>query len=169
MKTISKEKAIKNILDWSMYNTPHLKQFHTSWLEDSYEVCCDSHRVLRFYQPISEDLEIRENVVSRFYQPLVNENYVKIELPSVEVFKKEIKDRIGRAYKSKRVGYKLGEGLAVVNAKYLLDLMEFLGTNEIYYNADKPKNAPLLLKSEIGDAILLPIANCGEWEGFQTL
>lgn len=78
-----------------MYNIPQLKQFHTSWLENGYEVCCDGRRVLRFYEPISENLENRDggyyDGVSRFYKPLLSENYVKIELPSVEVFKKEIK------------------------------------------------------------------------------
>lgn len=166
---INKAKSIKTITDWSEYRKPNLKAFHTSWLENGFEVCTDGERILRYNEPISDDLEVREDtIVTKVLRDVSNEEYDCITLPDVKVLKNEIKNAIGRQYKSKRLLYRLGDNsnLAVVNVKLLIDLMEALGTDKIYYNVNKPKNTPLLLKSEVGDAILMPIYNSSDKIGF---
>lgn len=152
-------KLIERITKWNEYKNPYLEKFNTTWLENGFECACDSYRVVRLNNPIGENLEVRENEITKFFEPINEYEYVKVELPSVSVLKAHISDLIGKAYKTKRVCYRIGNDskLGVVNAKYLLDLMEILQTNEIYYNADKPKITPLYMKSEIGDALILPI------------
>ena len=53
---------------------------------------------------------------------------------------------------------------AIVNVRYLIDIMELLHTDKIYYAKKHRKNASLFLKSEIGEAILLPIMSTGNDE-----
>ena len=175
MKNTSKVKTIKDIvimksvIDNAKYHHPGNTSIHGAWMEGNYQVVTDAYRLLVNYNPITE-LETAKGVEGMFEKITHAElNCTKeIELPSVKEIKEEIKNLIGRKYRSCIVKYRICEDMFCVNAKYLLDCMEFTGATKLKYNPNRRKNDMLLMESDIGKAILLPMAdttsNIGYWK-----
>ena len=175
MKNTSKVKTIKDIIimkrviDNAKYHHPEKTSIHGAWIEGNYQVVMDGYRILVNYNPI-EELEVAKGINGMIEKITYAElNCTKeIELPSVKEIKEEIKKLIGRKYRSYVVKYRIHDDMFCVNAKYLLDCMEFTGATKLKYNPNRRKNDMLLMESDIGKAILLPIfdttSNIGYWK-----
>ncbi len=135
------------------------KTMHYAWTDkDGRQCICDGCRAFRLNEalPLEErpaDAGDPLNLDKIF--PDISTEYTAIPLPSA----KEVKAFIAleRAAKGRKeiLRWDFGKGKPVVNASYLLDLLNILpDAKEIYY---KNLVAPLYAKSERGDAILLPI------------
>ena len=154
-------KAVENILTESKKKC-RITEFHEPFIDDGgFESICDGYRVVRFYRNCLGAENIAVTKTQKFFEAFVDtdEEIIPIDLPTIEELRKEVRDNIGRATTKKKLYYRLGNDTknAVVNVRYLIDIMELLHTDKIYYAKEHRKNSSLLLKSEIGEAILLPI------------
>lgn len=152
-------KAVENILTESKKKC-RVAEFHEPFIDDcGFESICDGYRVVKFYHNCLGAENLAVTKTQKFFEAFADEEIVAIDLPTIEELRNEVKNNIGRATTKKRLYYRLGDDTknAIVNVRYLIDIMELLHTDKIYYAKEHRKNSPLLLKSEIGEAVLLPI------------
>ena len=137
---------------------------HYAWLDkDGRQCVCDSYRAFRFKEPLP--LEPRpDNAGDAIDLDKVmpdGNGYAATPLPSAKEIKAHI--AIERAkYTGKRGGFSctwdFGEGKPVVNAEYLLDLVQvFPDATEIFYGPGEKLMSPLFVRCDAGEAILLPL------------
>lgn len=155
------DKRLKKIVENAKKTSPYLETFHHSWIDgNGYEVACDAHRIVRLYKTEqTEDLKYDNTYdIEQHYKGFEELENEAIEVTIPNDLKENINNLIGKCYKTKKVKYRLGDNTDYpsVNAVYLMELSEILKTNKIYF---KKKNCPLLMKSEIGDALLLPMCD----------
>ena len=162
-------KMVKEIIKNAEYNHPATNSLHGVWFEGNYQFATDGYRAVCLYNPV--DVKERDSstltITSKFTEAEINCTE-KIELPTVKEIRKQIKDLIGRKYRSYRVFYRLADNpdLATVNAKYLVECMEAIGATELWYDPLKPKRGMLLMETEIGKVILLPVHCITEKTGY---
>lgn len=168
-KTKSRQ-MLNKIIDNAEYCYPNNGMLHGAWIEGNYQFCTDSYRAVCLYDPVN--VKMRDewhvlSIVSKFEhaEQTCSET---IKLPPASEIKKNINDLIGRKYKSFDVVYRLGNSpeLAAVNAKYLVECMECIGATSLKYNPLRPKTDMLLMETDLGKAILLPMytnGNVGYW------
>ena len=152
-------KAVENILTESKKKC-EIAEFHEPFIDDGgFESICDDYRIVRFYHNCLGAENIAVTKTQKFFEAFADEEIFPIDLPTIEELRKEVRDNIGRATTKKKLYYRLGNDTknAIVNVRYLIDIMELLHTDKIYYAKEHRKNSLLLLKSEIGEAVLLPI------------
>jgi len=140
------------------------ESLHYAWSDSQGRQCvADGYRAFRFKEPLP--LEPRpENAGEAFDLEKVmpdGKGYASTPLPSAKEIRAHIE--IERAkYTGKRGGFvalwDFGEGKPVVNAHYLLDLVQvFPDAAEIFYGVGEKLLSPLYVKCDAGDAILLPV------------
>lgn len=165
------KKMMEEIIKEAEYKYPNNEMFHGAWCEGNYQFVTDSYRAVCLYNPV--DVKERD----KQYSLSVTQKFTdaeqcctkEIELPSVKEIREQISNLIGRKYRSNRVLYRLGNdpNLASVNAKYLVELMECLGATTIKYYPRQATKGMLLMETDLGKAILLPVysqtKNVGYW------
>jgi hypothetical protein len=162
-------KLTKGIINNSKYHNPNNVSIHGAWIKGDFQYITDGYRLLVLYNPIA-DLEMSEGCKGLSDKLTYAELNCteEIELPSIKEIKEEIKNLIGRKYRSFVVKYRISEDMFCVNAKYLVDCMEILGTTKLKYNPNRKKVDMLLMESDVGKALLLPIYentnNIGYWK-----
>lgn len=172
--TTKSVKMIHEIIKNAKYVAPAQKQFHGIWVDNGYQYCTDTHRIVMLYKPVN--IEIEQVKQTDKIICFVNDKFLNaetectetIELPPVTEIREQIKELIGRKYKSNKLLYRLGEDpeLAVVNAKYLVECMELIGATELKYNPNKPKNGVSYMETELGKVLLMPIYNTDNKVGY---
>ena len=128
------------------------------WTDAEGRQCvCDAYRAIRLAQPV-EGFETVEGMdLSKVYPP--DERFeCELTLPTPGELKINKKKLSYNAY-----GYDFGEGLPMVNAAYLKDIMDILpdakayATNNPWRGDNRVLSSPIVFRSEKGDAILLPV------------
>ena len=165
------KKMVEEIIKEAMYQHPNAKALHGVWFEGNYQCCSDSYRAVCLYKPI-EVAEREEGTftVTRLFIDAELHCTEEVELPPVKEIREQIKNLIGRSYKSNRVLYRLGDNpnLATVNAKYLVECMECIGATSLKYNPKNPKKDLLLMETDLGKVVLSPVYNTSEQIGYWT-
>ena len=167
------KKMFERIIENAMYLCPKTPMYHGTWFEGDYQICSDGNRAIVIYNPV--DVKARKEEYFTKVTPLFTDAEKnckeEIQLPDIKDIKTAINKLIGRRYKSERVLYRLGDNsdLAVVNALYLYECMAALDATTIKYDTQRPKKGMLLMETDIGKAILLPVRNetdrVGYWKG----
>ena len=101
------------------------------------------------YETLTEEVK---GSVERIFK--MTADYTKtLDIPSVEEIKAGIFEIAGRRW-SKRVKYSFGEGLPFVNARIMLDVIQYLKVYEIKWDT---VHKPILFEGKCGVAILMPL------------
>ena len=160
---VKTKKMIEEIIKNAEYEHPKNEALHGAWFEGNYQFVTDSYRVICIYDPV--DVKEREpqftlTVTDKFTDAELNCTET-ITLPSAKEIREKITSLIGRKYRSYRVFYRLNNNpeLASVNAKYLVECMEAIGATELKYNPNRPQTGMLLMETDLGKVILLPVYN----------
>lgn len=160
---VKTKKMIEEIIKNAEYEHPKNEALHGAWFEGNYQFVTDAYRAICIYNPV--DVKERESqftltVTDKFIDAELNCTET-IALPSTKEIREQIRNLIGRKYRSYRVFYRLNNNpkLASVNAKYLVECMEAIGATELKYNPNRPQTGILLMETELGKAILLPVHN----------
>lgn len=113
----------------------------------------NDYMAIQSFEPLEETYNEMTDYIKRQLKYLFDcTKYNKLlDLPDIKEIKASIKELCGR--KRSLVGYEFGDIL--VNARYLIELMQTVDALEIWY--DEPKK-PLYIIGKKGTAILLPIS-----------
>lgn len=141
----------------------HREMSHGYWLDNNGRQClCTGYHAARLLQPLEGLPKIPENVVPFNLDPIFDgcQANKPLELPSVA----DVKLHIAKAkaerpdlYTGRRarpIEYDFGPDLPLVNAVYLLDLLQLLPDCKAKWG--KPLE-PLYFSSPAGDGVLLPV------------
>ncbi|MBR1567275.1 MAG: hypothetical protein IJ649_11025 [Oscillospiraceae bacterium] len=136
---------------------------HYAWLDkDGRQCICDGFIAIRLKEPLP--LEPRpDNVGDGIDIDKImpdGKGYAATPLPSLKELRAHIAIEKAKAggKRGANVLWDFGEGKPVVNAHYLLDIMSvFPDATEIFHGVSEKIMSPLFLRSERGDAILLPV------------
>ena len=149
----------------AMKKNDRRESLHYAWLDkDGRQCVCDGFRAYRLKEPLP--LEPRpENAGDAIdldkVMPDTRKDYAAVPLPSAKEIRAHI--AIERAkYTGKRGGFTctwdFGKGKPVVNAEYLLDMVQvFPDAAEIFCGTGTNMMGPLVVHCERGDGILLPM------------
>lgn len=157
------KKMLEEIIKNAEYEHPKNEALHGAWFEGNYQFVTDGYRVICIYNPV--DIKERGSEFTLTLTQKVTDAELNcteiITLPSAKEIRERIRSLIGRKYRSYRVFYRLNNDpkLASVNAKYLVECMEAVGATELKYNPNRPQTGMLLMETELGKAILLPVYN----------
>ena len=144
------------------------ESLHYAWIDSEGRQCvCDGFRAFRLNEPLP--LEPRpdnagETIDLDKIMPS-GKDYASTPLPSIQELKAHIEIERAKAGKvpGKRkpaVLWDFGDGKPMVNADYLLDLMQvFPDATEIFHPVGTKLYSALYVKCDAGDAILLPVRN----------
>ena len=138
--------------------------------EDAGKYCaCDGYRLLRFSEPLSSDIPVtfeNLNTVKVIGDPAAYT--VSLPLPSASDLRKDMKiAKSGHCAAGHVHGdgktYDFGYGLPLVNAAFLLDMLDALPDCKAYCQKDR-LNAPVYFVSGENDGLLLTIRKTHEYE-----
>ena len=138
------------------------ESLHYAWTDSEGRQCvCDGYRAYRLNEPLP--LEPRpENAGTPIDLDKImpdGKGYAATPLPSAKELRAHIAVEKAKADRKRGqdILWDFGEGKPVVNAEYLLDLVQvFPDAAEIFHGTGVHMLAPLFLKCERGDAVLLP-------------
>ena len=122
------------------------------WYDAEDRQCmCDGYHAIRLAKPV----EGFETVAGMDLEKVwVQDNDMDTELPMPTPGELKIKKR---KLTGSRYGYDFGDGLPLVDASLLKNIMDCLPDSKAYVNSSRGPLSTILFKSEKGDAILLPI------------
>ena len=97
--------------------------------------------------------------INRFFEQAKQNDGERLTPPTVSELKNYIREQKAARPKGSRekINYDFGDGAPMVNADYLLTLLQGLGDVTITAAEKNAETSALYLQSNIGDAILLPI------------
>lgn len=158
--------AAKRICKRTVDRNGHRPSTQGAWIDaDGKQCLCDGMTGVRLNNPFKLTAATEPKCGERFNLDAaicpVRLNSVALESPSAGVRAKIKSDRAeykasGRSkYESFVSTYDFGVGFPLVNAEYLLDLLELFPDCEIY--AHENRNSPIYFKSASGEAVLCPI------------
>lgn len=158
--------AAKRICKRTVERNSHRPSTQGAWIDaDGKQCLCDGMTGVRLNNPFKLTVAPEPECGERFDLDavirLVRLNSVALKSPSAALRAKIKSDRAeykasGRSkYESFVSMYDFGAGLPLVNAEYLLDLLELFPDCEIYAH-DNPLY-PIYFKSASGEAVLCPI------------
>lgn len=141
----------------------HRPALHYAWMDkDGRQCVCDGFIAFRLNEPLP--LEPRpDNVGDGIDLDKVfpdGKDYAATPLPSAKEIRAHIAVEKAKAGGKRGVSvlWDFGEGKPVVNANYLLDLVNvFPDATEIFHGTGEKLHSPLVVRCERGDAILLPV------------
>ena len=135
-----------------------------AWLDSAGRQCTlDGYRAYRLYQaldlpPKPADLDPidLDKIFPAVHQ---GERLDGILIPAPDRAAVKAFIDLQRAESGKKAGalYQFGPGLPVVNAVYLLDLLDVLPDAKLYISANAPLVSPIYASGAAGDALLLPV------------
>lgn len=160
--SVSATRTITKLLERSKKEN-HRPALHYAWLDkDGRQCVCDGFVAFRLKEPLP--LEPRpDNVGNGIDLDNVmpdGKGYVSSPLPSAKEIRAHIAVEKAKAggKRGTSVLWDFGEGKPVVDAHYLLDLVNvFPDAAEIFHGAGEKILSPLFVRCERGDAILLPV------------
>lgn len=168
----SKQAAvIKSVLNVSKQNNGQ-PQCLTSYLIDGKQyVMCYAYGFV-FNDPIegvpvSNNLEHGKKLVDIINTAKHNTYDVELELPERNALSVYIKTQkaqrktMSKYAKKDPITFDFGENLPIVNAEYLLDVMDGLPDGKLMFNSNHPY-APMLCESSAGEGLLLPMRKIHE-------
>lgn len=122
------------------------------WYDAEDRQCmCDGYHAIRLAKPV----EGFETVAGMDLEKVwVQDTDMDTELPMPTPGELKIKKR---KLTGSRYGYDFGDGLPLVDASLLKNIMDCLPDSKAYVNSSRGPLSTILFKSEKGDAILLPI------------
>lgn len=131
-------------------------------MRDGLQCVCDGYRVVRIKEPINlPELTVPNTMeFSRLFQRNLGE-YQNLELPSLSEVKSYIRTKkaenralCGKNASKCAVNWDFGEGLPLVDAAYLADMLTAFPDAKAEY---KNKVSAIFFFSELGDGLLLPV------------
>lgn len=158
--------AAKRICKRTVDRNGHRPSTQGTWIDaDGKQCLCDGMTGVRLNSPFKLTVAPEPECGERFDLDAVIRpirlNSIALKSPSTALRAKIKSDRAeykasGRSkYESFVSTYDFGVGLPLVNAEYLLDLLELFPDCEIY--AHENCNSPIYFKSASGEAVLCPI------------
>lgn len=170
-KLTKTEKLVQKILKNGIAN-----RITKGVFQDAGKHCvCDGYRLVRFNNALSADIPtIPDSMDTAKAIGDVSAYSVKLNLPDVSELKKDIKiaksgcDDVGHVYvirclRKAEIVYDFGYGLPMVNAEWLLDMLEILPDCEAFCIPGK-KTYPVYFVSGDNDGLLLPCRKEQEYE-----
>ena len=140
--------AVKRFLKGCPDSRPSIKGV---WYDAEDRQCmCDGYHVLRLKNHVDGFDTVKGMDLDRAY-PKDTDLVAELPMPTpgeVKINKKRLASGI--------TAYDFGEGLPMVNAAYLKNIMDCLPDARAYVT-DRPLTGPIIFKSDKGDALLLPI------------
>lgn len=144
-------------------------QIHGAWSEDGKQCFMDGFRCFRLFDALPLDQVLttepgdRDLRVSRFIDAAHEANHERLILPTLKYVKDYIKDvkatrREQALTLSAPIPYDFGDDLPLVNAQYLVDMLELIpDAKQAWLDPDHPTTCPIYISTGIGEAILMPI------------
>ena len=161
--------AAKRILKNSVKYSPKEVTHYAQEYDDGTQCVMDNFHAVKFaaknklpLEPMPESVR-KSNDLFPIDQSIPRKNNYKVELPSVSDLKSHIK--ISKAenkavkYSSGRTGvmYDFGEGLPLVKAEYLLDIMECLPEARAYLNGNCKDKGAIYFTDGENEGVLMPV------------
>lgn len=124
------------------------------------QILCDDYRLARLNEPLPlperpEGLECINHLA--ILEPARNGRGQQLEAPDVKELRAHIKAVKPTLPKGGVVKWDFGEGLPMVNAQYLLDMLTLLPGAALYCTGKNPLISPIYFESESGDGVLMPV------------
>lgn len=153
--------AAKRIIK-SAKNGPR-SALYGSWMEGDLQCYCDGYRAVRLREALPTE------TIPAGTMPMNVSNIVEsdrrnmgevLSLPTIPDLKAHIKiGKVTNKFNNRgdRVEYDFGEGLPLVNAEYLLDMLELLPGCTATAAKHRPELSPIYFEADGGDGILLPV------------
>lgn len=128
--------------------------------EQGRQILCDSYRLARLNEPLPlperpEGLECINHLA--ILEPARNGRGQRLEAPDVKDLRAHIKTVKPTLPKGGVVKWDFGDGLPMVDAQYLLELLALLPGAALYCTGKNPLVSPIYFESESGDGVLLPV------------
>lgn len=146
---------------------------HGSWMEGDKQCYCDGYRGVRLKEALPTD-PVPETEITMTLANVVNparENAgAVLNLPTISELKAHIKiEKAMNKGKAGKVGkglngatWDFGEGLPMVDATFLLDMLELLPGCKAVGSKVRPELGPIYFESDAGDGVLLPVRKVKE-------
>lgn len=160
--------AAKRILKNSVKHSPKEVTHYVQEYDDGTQCVMDAYRAVKFsaknklpLEPMPESIRKCNNLYPIDKCIPRNNNY-EVELPSISDLKSYIKIKKAekKVFKSPNcrtvVMYDFGEGLPLVDAEYLLDIMECLPGARSYLNGDNKERANIYFTDGENEGVLCP-------------
>lgn len=153
--------AAKRIIK-SAKNGPR-SALYGSWMEGELQCYCDGYRAVRLREALPTESIPADTMPLNIAEVVENgrQNMGKVlSLPSIPELKAHIKTgkvaiKVNKS--GDRVEYDFGEGLPLVNAEYLLDMLELLPGCKATAAKYSPGLGAIYFQSDGGDGVLLPV------------
>lgn len=148
--------AVKRI-----FSISELEKFAGGWTgKDGRQYFCSGfHGVaLKNHLSVSE-CEGLENIESVVAPENLPENYIFLDIPDRATVSGHIKTEKATRKRGQKNGvvWDFGEGKPIVNASYLLDMLDALPGATAYFSGNKPEISPIYFRGDDGDGVLLPV------------
>ena len=133
-----------------------------AWEENGRQCLCDGYRGVRLvnHLPVDHIPEYATPInLSNIVDGVIKNKGVEIELPSIGELKAHIKvEKANKKIRKDRdpVVWDFGEDLMLLDAEYLLDMLEILPGCKAYAASKGAALSPVYFESEAGDGVLLP-------------
>ncbi len=157
---LSALKAAQRILKTASYDVRAELKF--PWTdEQGRQILCDGYRLARLNEPLPlperpEGLECINHLA--ILEPARNGRGQRLEAPDVKELRAHIKTVKPTLPKGGVVKWDFGDGLPMVDAQYLLDMLTLLPGAALYCTGKNPLISPIYFESESGDGVLLPVS-----------
>lgn len=128
--------------------------------EQGRQILCDGFRLARLNQPLP--LPERPEGLGyinypAFLEPAIQSRGERLEAPEASKLSAYIKAVKPTLPKGGVVKWDFGDGLPMVDAQYLLDMLTLLPGAALYCTGKNPLISPIYFESESGDGVLLPV------------
>lgn len=156
---LSALKAAQRILKTSSYGVREELKF--PWTdEQGRQILCDGFRLARLNEPLplpERPADLQYINYPAFLEPARNGRGQQLEAPDVKELRAHIKTVKPTLPKGGVVKWDFGDGLPMVDAQYLLELLALLPGAALYCTGKNPLISPIYFESESGDGVLLPV------------
>ena len=154
-------RAIQRMLT-AMRRNDHRPALHYAWIDAKGRQCsCDGFRAYRLNTPLPLDprpANVGDGIDLDKVVPDIARNYEPIPLPTTDELQSYASIEREADGRKANLLWDFGPGRPVVNIPYLIDLMAiFPEVTHVYVSTTNGPVSPLYVKSERGDAILLPV------------
>lgn len=156
---LSALKAAQRILKTASYGVREELKF--PWTdEQGRQILCDGYRLARLNEPLplpERPADLQYINYPAFLEPARNGRGERLEAPDVKALSAYIKTIKPTLPKGGVVKWDFGEGLPMVDAQYLLELLALLPGAALYCTGKNPLISPIYFESESGDGVLMPV------------
>lgn len=158
--------VIKSVIGISKHNAGK-PQWHTTYIIDGKQYVMCGYYAFVFNDPVAgvpvSHEEMYETEIANMYNTSKLNTYdTELELPERTALSAYIKTQkaqrktISKYAKKDPITFDFGGNFPIVNAEYLLDVMDGLPDGKLMFNSNHPY-APMLCESSAGEGLLLPM------------